>query len=115
MKRIPTLFVSLIVLALAIAPRMGFAAEILNPLGEIDTVMDVLIVLTRFVLGITALIAVIMVIYGGFVLMLSRGNSQEVQKGKDVIFWAILGMAAAILSYSIMSFFFDVITGQTTP
>lgn len=112
MKRLPWIRSLMFILGLTLLPRLVIAAEIENPLGGIETVTDVLIVLTRFVLGITALIAVIMVIYGGFVLMLSRGNSQEVQKGKDVIFWAILGMAAAILSYSIMSFFFDVITGQ---
>lgn len=107
-------YIALAGMALLQLPLVARAAELENPLKGIDTVIDLLINVTRFVLGLTALVAVIMVIYGGFTLMLSRGNAQAVQKGKEIIIWAIVGMGVAILSYSIMSLFFDVLTGAAS-
>jgi len=49
-------------------------------------------------------LALLMVIIGGVVLMISSGNSQLQQKGKRIILYAILGLVIAFLSLVIVTF-----------
>lgn len=69
-------------------------------LGKTDTV-DVVVFLVNTVLGIVALMAVIMLIVGGFRYMSSRGNPQEVDKAKNVIKASIFGLIIIMVSWSI--------------
>jgi|GEM_PF-6193506 len=56
------------------------------------------------VLKITGVIAVVMVIYGGFLLLTSAGNLQKVTRGKNVILWAIVGLIVSGLAFMIVRF-----------
>ncbi|MFC1600294.1 DUF4215 domain-containing protein [Patescibacteria group bacterium] len=49
-------------------------------------------------------LALLMVIIGGIILMVSSGNSQLQQKGKRTILYAILGLVIAFLSLIIVTF-----------
>ncbi len=42
-------------------------------------------------LSIIGLITLILVIYSGFTILTSGGNSDKVEKGKTTLFWAIIG------------------------
>lgn len=85
-----------------------------NPIGT-DTMLlaDVIIRLTKFVLGGIAIFAVVTFIYGGFVMITSAGNPEKITKAKDTLVWAIFGLGIALLSYSFLSLVFNVISGAT--
>ncbi len=59
------------------------------------------------VLGVVGSIALIIFIYGGFVWMTASGHSDMVQKGKDTLIWASIGLAVIFASYALVKFIFD--------
>ncbi|MBI5415021.1 PKD domain-containing protein [Candidatus Peregrinibacteria bacterium] len=61
----------------------------------------------NYFLGFLGLVAVIAVIYGGFLMLLSGGEDENVTKGKKIILYAGLGIIIILLSYAIVNFFID--------
>ncbi len=55
-------------------------------------------------LGFLGLVAVAMIIFGGFMWMTSAGNEQRVTQGKEVIKWAVIGLVVVMLSWAIVVF-----------
>ncbi|MEA1963227.1 MAG: pilin [Patescibacteria group bacterium] len=64
------------------------------------------------VLGIVGSLALVMFIYGGFVWMLAAGSNEKVQKGKDILIWATIGLVVIFASYAIVDFVLRGITGK---
>jgi len=56
------------------------------------------------VLGLVGSIALAMFIWGGFSWMTAGGNTEKVQKGKDIIIWATLGLVVIFFSYALVNF-----------
>lgn len=103
-------------LALTLLPSFASAAEVLqNPLGKGATLQVIIGRIISAVLGIVGSIALLMFIYGGFMWLTASGNDQRVQKGKDVLTWATIGLAVIFLSYTLVSFVIKGLTkGGTT-
>ena len=89
--------------------------ELPNPLGEqntdTDTVNTIIGKAINAVLGIVGSLALVMFIYGGVLWMTAAGNEQRVQKGKDTLFWAVLGLIVIFASYSIVTFVLEKVVG----
>lgn len=58
--------------------------------------------LIRISVGIAGGIAFLMMTYGGFILMMSRGNPEELNHGKEIFFSAIAGLFLIIFSVVIL-------------
>lgn len=54
------------------------------------------------------IIAVIVLIIAGYIYVTSTGNAQAVQKAKDAIFGAVIGLVVIIMAFTITAF----ITGR---
>lgn len=65
--------------------------------NAITTIINTLL----FVIGI---VAVIMIIIGGFRYVLSGGNTQSTTAAKDTILYAVIGLVVALLAYAIVNF-----------
>lgn len=65
--------------------------------GYVGPIVDILL----YVLGI---VAVIMIIVGGFMYVTSGGDATGVTKAKNTIMYAVVGLVVAILSYAIVHF-----------
>lgn len=55
-------------------------------------------------LGVVGSLALLMFVYGGFTWMLAAGNSERVEKGKRILFWATVGLVVIFTSYIIVHF-----------
>ena len=55
-------------------------------------------------LYIVGVLAVVMVIYGGFTYMTSTGDAAKVHKGKTILIYSLVGLAIAVLAYAIINF-----------
>ena len=64
------------------------------------------------VLGIVGSLALVMFIYGGFVWMLAAGSNEKVQKGKDILIWATLGLVVIFSAYAVVKFVIEGIAGK---
>lgn len=62
----------------------------------------------RALMGIVGSIALVVLIYGGFLWMTSVGNADRVNKAKDLLVWGALGVLVILSSYAIVNFLFDV-------
>lgn len=68
-----------------------------------ETVVNIL----NLVLGLLALIAVIMVIIGGFTWLTAGGNEEKVDKAKKIISSAVIGMIIVLLAWAIVIYVAD--------
>lgn len=67
------------------------------------------------VLQFVGLAFFILMIYGGFIWMFARGNDQDVQKAKDLIQSAIIGLIIVLAAYAITMFIGNALTSGTQP
>ena len=121
MKRIASfLIVTISLLVFDLPPRLALATStnqgLNNPIGTNTMLLgDVLLRLTKFTLGIIALLSVATFVYGGAVMLTSGGNPEKLKKAKDTLVWAVFGLATMLLSYSFLNLVFNVIAGSATP
>jgi hypothetical protein len=54
-------------------------------------------------LGISGLLAVIMTIFGGYLVMSARGNGQQASKGKSFIYSSLVGMVLLLAAYLLLN------------
>lgn len=66
----------------------------------VDTVTGII----NIALGFLGILGVILILYGGFVWMTSRGNSERIQRAKTIIIGAIIGLLIVLASYAIARF-----------
>ncbi len=72
-------------------------------LGDADLKTTVINIL-QLVLGLLALIAVIMVIIGGFTWLTAGGNEEKVDKAKKIISAAVIGLIIVLLAWAVVIF-----------
>lgn len=63
------------------------------------------------VLGVVGSLALLMFIYGGIVWMTAAGANEKVQKGKDILLWATIGLIIIFSSYALVDFVLNNLIG----
>lgn len=81
-----------------------------NPLGIVD-INAFIARIINFVLSLVGSVSLLLFVYGGITWMTSVGNQAQIKKGKDIIIWAVIGLAVVFTSYILVKF---VIQGITT-
>ncbi len=113
-------FISLIILSTLLAP-IAFAFAVTDPAGKVGSGEVKLIppianatdpnmiigIVIKAILGVVGSLALLMFVFGGFTWMLAAGNNERVQKGKDIIIWATLGLVVIFSSYALINLIFD--------
>ncbi|MFA6428265.1 MAG: pilin [Candidatus Buchananbacteria bacterium] len=102
--------VTLLGVMLFILPQIVLAAP-QDPLGlsrlaiytETD-LMTIILNVIRWFLSLLTFIAVLMIIYGGFLWMTSRGNQDQIDKAKQVLKNTVIGLILILSSLIIVSF-----------
>lgn len=56
------------------------------------------------IFGILGVVAVFVMILGGFYLMTSQGDSAKVTRGKNTILYGVVGLVVALLAFAIVNF-----------
>jgi hypothetical protein len=68
-----------------------------------QTLTGVLLQVTEFLLDFAGVVAVIILVIGGFWYITSAGNEEQAEKGKKAIINAIIGLVVVILAYAIVT------------
>lgn len=90
----------------ALAQATSFSIENIGGsigLGTSDLKQTVINII-QWVLGILALVAVVMIIYGGFTWLTAAGDDTKIDKAKKVISAAVVGLIVVILAWAIVIF-----------
>ena len=53
-----------------------------------------------------------MIVIGGVQWMTSGGNADRIRRGKDTLIWSIFGLLAIFVSYALIKFIFDALSGS---
>ena len=108
-QKFPSLLVLILVLTIIFSPFLVLAIPLENPLAGAtgggtfeSTVKNVI----TGVLGVIGVLALIAFIFGGITWMTSGGESAKIQKGKNMMIWAVMGIVIIFSAYAILSFIF---------
>ena len=76
-----------------------------NPGGcDVCDAIGVGINITKIMLGTLGSAALLMFVYGGILMAISRGHSDQVQKGKDVLTNAVKGVIIVLASWMVINY-----------
>lgn len=117
MKKIAT---GLLTISLLFLPAI--AAAQINPTDTIGTTFgmgtadleDTVIQIVQWVLGFLGLVAVIMILIGGFQWMTAGGNEEKVASAKKIISAAVIGLIIVLLAWAIVIFVISQTSDVTT-
>jgi hypothetical protein len=73
-----------------------------QPNGVPNNLNSALINITNWILGFVALIAVLIIIWGGVQYLTAAGNEDTVATAKKTITWGIMGLVICGLAYAIV-------------
>lgn len=82
----------------------SLAECMLDPGDAPDEVWPVVKNIINVVLGILGVVAVGVIILGGFYFLTSQGDAAKVTKGKNTILWGVVGLIIALLAFAIVNF-----------
>lgn len=131
MKKIVSLGLALIILTPVFAfslPALAATGGNLNPwgsdtlksniqtttgLGERDP-RDIAASVIRIILGFLGIIAVVIILLGGFKWMTAGGNEDKVGEAKKLITAGIIGLVIIVAAFAIATFVLDSLINATT-
>ena len=65
---------------------------------------QVVIQAIKLVLGLMTLVAIVLVVYGGFVWLTSQGDEGKIEQAKGIISAALIGLVVILLSWALVIF-----------
>jgi len=87
--------------ALAQSPTRGWGYS--NPPKNVETSIETAIMnITNYILGFIAIIATLVIIFGGVTYLTAGGNEDNVAKAKQTIAAGVIGMIIAGLAYAMV-------------
>lgn len=98
--------------ALALSPRVAWAAALYNPLGE-RSIPQVIGFIIQAALGISGSIALAMIVWGGFLWLTSAGVPDRISKGQKTIVWSVIGLAVLFAANILATFIINTLGGAT--
>ena len=82
------------VLALLAAPAMVFAQPFSNPLrSELSSISKFTEAFVQVVVYLLFPLAVVSIVYSGFLFVVAQGNSDGLKKAKTNFLWTVIGVA----------------------
>lgn len=78
-----------------------------NPLGGDSgetSVPRIIGNIVKTILAVVGALALGMFVYGGFTWLTSGGSADKIQKGKDILMWAVIGLVVIFSSYTLVDF-----------
>ncbi|OGY52804.1 MAG: hypothetical protein A3B15_01505 [Candidatus Buchananbacteria bacterium RIFCSPLOWO2_01_FULL_45_31] len=107
MKKIALIAILTMVFALTAIPALaldtGLSYGTYTGLGTRDLREGVMMIV-QYLLGFLGIIAIIVILYGGFVWLTSAGSEEKVGQAKKIITAGIIGLIIIFISYAIAAF-----------
>lgn len=103
---------TMILMMASLAPALaqtGFINPSDNPsavstaTGGQGNARQLVLTIVNFFLTFLGLLAVIMIIYGGFLYVSAAGKEDKIETGKKIIMYAVIGIIIILLSFAIVN------------
>lgn len=83
--------------------------------GDTSDVRDNMRRFLNILLGFTGLLAVIMIIYGGALWMIARGDAEKIGKAKKIILWSSVGLFVILTAWVLTSYVLSLFNRVKSP
>jgi len=93
-----------------ILTNKALAATLENPVG-IDDPRVFIGRLIKGILGLSGSIALLIFIYGGVVYLTAQGENERIQRAKNTLTWATVGLVVIFGSYAFLTYLFAGLIG----
>jgi len=111
MKRGLSLIVFLVLFSLVVVPQIAGATTLevglnyatITGLGTKD-VRETIASIINVLMGLLGIVAVVLILIGGFKWMTSMGNEESVKKSKKLIIDGVIGLIIILSAYAIANF-----------
>ncbi|MFA6322287.1 MAG: hypothetical protein WCX71_02305 [Candidatus Buchananbacteria bacterium] len=113
MKKIATLATATVLFSSIVAPALAVTEAVSEQfglgygtylgLGTADLKTGVMMIV-QYMLGFLGIIAVLIILYGGFTWMTAAGNDEKVGKAKQIISAGVIGLVIIFVSYALVYF-----------
>ncbi len=116
-KNLSIVVVSMVLFALTVMPAfavldVGLQYGSATGLGTKDIREGIMSVI-RALLGFLGIVAIVIMLYGGFVWLTSAGNEEKVSQAKKIISAGIIGLIIIFVSYALATFVITQIMSAT--
>lgn len=71
--------------------------------NEEGSLRNIVITILNFVLSFLGILAVAMIIYGGFLYVSSAGNQEKTDQGKKIVTYAVIGIVIILISFALVN------------
>ncbi|HNW09123.1 MAG TPA: pilin [bacterium] len=112
------IFTLLILPQISLASAVSDATDLMqdtfsDSLGTSKDLPEVIGDIVKVLLGFLGILAVLLILYGGFIWMTAAGDDGKVDKAKKIIYAAVIGLVIIFSAYAIASFVFEQISEAT--
>lgn len=80
----------------------GFSSQ------DLKTTMENIV---RIIIGFLGILVIVAILFGGFKMMVSRGDADEVGKGRQIVVAGAIGLLIVLAAYTISGFVINSLTG----
>ncbi|MFC1598452.1 hypothetical protein ACFL2U_00350 [Patescibacteria group bacterium] len=117
------LFILVIIIALIIAePAFAASYRLKNPIAGItgsaslsESVAIFIGAVIKIILSIAGSVALILFVWGGFLMISSAGSADTINKAKKVLVWTTIGLILVLFSFAMVDFTIQALTGDAAP
>lgn len=101
--------ISFVIIFISFSVVVGqvLALDLPNPLSTDDPRVFIGQII-KAILGASGSIALLMFVYGGLVYLTAQGESERIQRAKNTLVWAIMGLAVIFGSYAFLTYLFRI-------
>lgn len=75
----------------------------------------IIVRIIQFILGFLGIIALVMVMYGGFIWMTAGGDPAKIDKAKKILVNTVIGIIIILLAFTITAFIINALRGSGVP
>ena len=66
--------------------------------------IELVVTFTNWILAVGAEVAVVMVVYAGYLFITGGTNDKDIEKAKKILIYSVIGLVVTAVSYSVVSF-----------
>ena len=87
-----------------------------NPLGGNDqTFIEILGTIIQWLIGFSASLALLAIVTGGIMYIISFGDENRTRRAKSILFWAVIGLIVTLMAFTIIITVTNSILGVPLP
>jgi len=91
-------------------PTIGCTSAPPSAVSSYTNITEVILNIATILMSATAVIATVLLIYGGVMYALAAGDDEKIRKSKRIILWSMVGLAVTLIARTVAQFILGIVT-----